>query len=375
MKKRKFDYFLFDNFDSASVPTGDNPRSYLNSSSDNILSDVVNTTPFACDYHKMCSQYTPQQINDLIHIDLFRVENDMLLLDSTVIVHEDIQSIFDCLGTEISSLADKLCEKKSEIYACVSSIENGFDEKTNLYHLLCGAVFDGSLFDYLSKHNQLVTSRFHSSGIDYIITVYEKCPELDSFSNHLLCSYNRFSDGTRALQSFGDTDGSRIDFYRFYCQKLLGAVPPVSKQLEMIWDAATCNDYRAHILNELQIFDETGSCDENCMRLFEAFGYISGGQYAVPVFHQSAKNVVEELTKIVIGCIGDDIKKVLSNSPIMFQLYCRQHGVPKEEVANEVYHILFGMLNEELVSRGIVQEPNFHVDEGRYLKSIELFTR
>jgi len=49
----------------------------------------------------------------------------MLLLDSTVIVHEDIQSIFDCLGTEISSLADKLCEKKSEIYACVSSIENG----------------------------------------------------------------------------------------------------------------------------------------------------------------------------------------------------------------------------------------------------------
>jgi len=96
------------------VPTGDNPRSYLNSSSDNILSDVVNTTPFACDYHKMCSQYTPQQINDLIHIDLFRVENDMLLLDSTVIVHEDIQSIFDCLGTEISSLADKLCERNQK---------------------------------------------------------------------------------------------------------------------------------------------------------------------------------------------------------------------------------------------------------------------
>jgi len=77
----------------------------------------------------------------------------------------------------------------------------------------------------------------------------------------------------------------------------------------------------------------------------------------------------------VIGCIGNDIRKVLSNSPIMFQLYCRQHGVPKEEVANEVYHILFGMLNEELVSRGIVQEPNLHVGEGRYLKSIELFTR
>jgi len=39
-----------------------------------------------------------------------------------------------------------------------------------------------------------------------------------------------------------------------------------------------------------------------------------------------------------------------------------------------VYHILFGMLNEELVTRGIVQNPN-HIDgEGRYLKSIELYT-
>lgn len=45
----------------------------------------------------------------------------------------------------------------------------------------------------------------------------------------------------------------------------------------------------------------------------------------------------------------------------------------KEEVANEVYHMIFGMLNEELVSRGFVQMPDFHVGEGRYLKSIELY--
>ena len=51
----------------------------------------------------------------------------------------------------------------------------------------------------------------------------------------------------------------------------------------------------------------------------------------------------------------------------------RRHGVPKEEVANEVYHMIFGMLNEELVSRGFVQMPDFHVGEGRYLKSIELY--
>jgi len=239
---------------------------------------------------------------------------------------------------------------------------------------LCGAIFDGSFFDYLSDYQTLATSRLHPAGIDYIITVYEKCPKLDSFSHHLLCSYNRFSDGKRALQSFGDANGNRIDFYRFYCQKLLGAVPPALKYIEEIWDSLICDNDRMHILNALQIFDETESCDENCMRLFEAFGYVSDGKYVVPVFHQSAKSVVEKLTRIVIDCIGTDMGKLLSDSPIMFQLHCRQHGVSKEEAANEVYHILFGMLNEELVSRGIVQKPNFIDGEGRYLKSIELYT-
>ena len=124
---------------------------------------------------------------------------------------------------------------------------------------------------------------------------------------------------------------------------------------------------------EMCIRDRTGFCDRDCMQLFEYFGYISGNQYTVPVFRQNAKSIIQRLSNIVIDCIGIDIKKLLSDSPIMFQLYCRRHGVPKEEVANEVYHMIFGMLNEELVSRGFVQMPDFHVGEGRYLKSIELY--
>lgn len=101
----------------------------------------------------------------------------MLLLDSTVIVREDIKSIRDCLEAEITCLADKIVCKQKEIYCCVGSIKNGFDEKMNLYHLLCGAVFDGDFFDYLRENQLLITSRLHTSGVDYIITVYEKCPE------------------------------------------------------------------------------------------------------------------------------------------------------------------------------------------------------
>lgn len=116
----------------------------------------------------------------------------------------------------------------------------------------------------------LTTSRLHTSGVDYIITVYEKCPELSVFSNHLLCSHNRFCDGTRALQSFGDADGSRVDFYRFNCQKQLGVAVPAPKEINQIWNKASCNhNFKSYVLNELRVYDETGFCDRDCMQLFE----------------------------------------------------------------------------------------------------------
>ena len=49
------------------------------------------------------------------------------------------------------------------------------------------------------------------------------------------------------------------------------------------------------------------------------------------------------------------------------------HGVPFNEIANELYHILFGSVNEELMVRGIVSSPLLRQGEGRYLKCIEIY--
>jgi len=51
---------------------------------------------------------------------------------------------------------------------------------------------------------------------------------------------------------------------------------------------------------------------------------------------------------------------------------CGKHGVSSKEITNELYHIVFGQLNELLVQSGFVCEPEFHSGEGRYLKSIEI---
>ena len=121
MEQKNFEFFLFENFDASEILTENNPRTYLNHSITGILSDVVNAVPFTCRNQDMCSQYTSERINNLIKIGLFRTVNDMLLLDSTVIVREDIKSIRDYLEAEITCLADKIVCKQKEIY-CLSLI-------------------------------------------------------------------------------------------------------------------------------------------------------------------------------------------------------------------------------------------------------------
>ena len=49
----------------------------------------------------------------------------------------------------------------------------------------------------------------------------------------------------------------------------------------------------------------------------------------------------------------------------------RERYVPAGETANELYHILFGGINEELVRRGLTAAPPDRPGEGRYLQCIK----
>ena len=53
------------------------------------------------------------------------------------------------------------------------------------------------------------------------------------------------------------------------------------------------------------------------------------------------------------------------------EITAARHGVPAGETANELYHILFGGINEELVRRGLTAAPPDRPGEGRYLQCIK----
>ena len=99
---------------------------------------------------------------------------------------------------------------------------------------------------------------------------------------------------------------------------------------------------------------------------------IKDGKIAVPIYvkeHQALMAALEQLTE---ECIYEDMKCLLTMPEIISPLLCSKHGVNQKEIANELYHIVFGQLNEELVACGFVAQPNRYPKEGRYLQSIEI---
>ncbi|MBP3700840.1 MAG: hypothetical protein J6I64_03030 [Lachnospiraceae bacterium] len=237
MNMRTFDYFLYGNYDACQVRCEqDDPRRVLNSSTDSILTEVVQLPPTTCNYEKLCLRHGQEVVNHLIHIGLLRLNGQAVLLDAPVIVQEDTADLQTCF------------------------------------------------FNGISERDIVATSKIQKSGLDYLIIVYERSEELDRFSRELLCSYNRFSDGTKTLQSFGDSAGNRKDVFRFLCQKRLGQVPESMQEIEAVWDSIDSNSIRDVLLTETHRLIETGQCDESCHRLLSLFGYVRDGSVVVPVY-------------------------------------------------------------------------------------------
>lgn len=225
---------------------------------------------------------------------------------------------------------------------------------------------------FLSEHRSLATSRTHPSGLDYLVIIYEKCDSLQKFSDQILCSYNRFANQRCSLQSFGDAQGNRFDFYRFFRlmeqEKLLDQYLPA----QILWQSSDPPLNKEKILSDVLFFLQTGHCDDNVLKLLELFGYVHNGSICVPVYRPEHRPYILKIEAIVEECLSEKMSKALSDLAVSLQITAVSHGVDPLEIANELYHILFGSLNEELIKRKVVAAPPYFPGEGRYQKCIEI---
>lgn len=369
---RSFNFFLYDNYDTTDVKNpADDPRAAFGKAADLVLTKVTETRPGECSYEMLCRDGSTQAADTLIHIGLLRRENNAVFLDSPVLVREDVPCLQNCFSDHLRRMEEALWQRRDDFYRLAGELNNGFPPEHNLYHVLCGTILDGSFFAYISDHELVSTSRLHASGLDYLIIAYEQAPALDLFSQKLLCSYNRYSDGTRAFQSFGDANGDRVDFFRFARQKEAGKVPAALSDIERLWDTLPKENPKNRLLDEMQQFVETGCCEETCFRLMSLFGYIHNGRLAVPVYRAAQMPVMDALERLTEECLYTEVRSALSTPQLTSSLLCSRHGVSAKEIANELYHVLFGQLNERLVSSGFVAKPQEFSGEGRYLQSIQ----
>lgn len=362
---REFEYFLFENFDAdQEARNPDNPRIFLGKQTDGILSQVA-------DYQTVRADQTV--VAQLISGGVLRCDGRRTLFDCPVFLKEDAAVLRSAAQEKSAVLADMLERKLCALKAACTRIKNGFGTEQNLYHILCGMVFDGYFFDYLCGRGVLATSRLHPSGLDYLSVIYEKCKELQTFSDKLLCSYNRLINEKCSLQSFGDARGDRFDFYRFFRLMEQGEPAPKFRNAEELFQKAFGKANKDALLSETLLLVQSGQCAPDAMRLLECFGYAENGKICVPVYKPEHRQYIMEIESIVENCIGEAVAGILHEQAVSMEITAVKHGVNDLEIANEIYHIVFGSINEELVRRGIVAQPIDVPGEGRFLRCIEVY--
>lgn len=362
---REFEYFLFENFDAdQEAQNPSNPRNIIGKDTDELLSQVA-------DNQTVDAEQTA--IERLIAGGVLRRDGEKLAFDCPVFLKEDAAVLHSAVREKAAVLADMLARQSDALRASCAKIKNGFRIEQNLYHILCGMVFDGYFFDYLSNAGALATSRLHPSGLDYLSVIYEKCEELQTFSEGLLCSYNRLVSDKCSLQSFGDAQGNRFDFYRCFRLMEQGNLESRFQKAEALLRKAFGEADKEALLTEALLLVQSGQCSPDALRLLECFGYAENGIISVPVYKPEHQKYILEIESIVENCIGKAVTEVLLDLAVSLDITAVQHGVNCLEMANELYHIVFGSINEELVSREMVAQPQYIPGEGRYFKCIEVF--
>ena len=104
----------------------------------------------------------------------------------------------------------------------------------------------------------------------------------------------------------------------------------------------------------------------------ELFGYAEGGRICVPAFAPADGPAVDRLAELVEDCLCEAVECTLREAQLRLPLTAVRHGVPPKEIANELYHILFGGINEAAVRRGLVSAPPRREGGGRYFQCVRL---
>ncbi|MGV8981666.1 hypothetical protein [Clostridium sp.] len=316
----------------------------------------------------------------------FRIKFPIFLEQDVIKMEKYIINIGEVIGKKIVSLRDILYKNISDL-RCSKCHSN----ERILYHIICDKVFDDTAFDFFAEKSTFCTSKSQPGNRNYIIVAYEDSEAVAAHSNTLLCSSNNYRSCDFTFNSFGDSNGSRKDMYRFF-RLIQDSIDNKSSFHELnisyikIIDnmnseiAAKCGELMCNIISNDIKYNQLDEKEKDLARFLKELKYIDIGDLTniivinVPVFYEFENTtVIKNLSDIILINIYPIVEKVFEDfNSNASELTSVRHNVDIKEIANELWHQIFGATNEYLVKEGFVSSPYAIDGEGRYLRSITI---
>ncbi len=331
-------------------------------------------------------------IGSLLRIGAIESTNDAYRICFPVFLDSDVQRMRGIASDACDSIAEALDQLKGQLVSVARRFRccGQFGVGRILYHVICDSVFDDMAFAHFDKDHLLCTSKPQPGDRDYLIIGYEACEEVAQNSNLLLCSSNNYTcDGVR-FNSFGDSDGCRRDMYRF--ARLVAAAPrELARFLDGAVDVETLSSLDmksiasdcSHLVRSVVSRDVywTDLKNDAAALLLAQLGYISGRQESnhismvTPVFYPDEQSLITAIGEIVLPHIDNAVRQACDALALHTDDFtAARHMVDMREIGNELWHQIFGFVNERLVRTGYVDQPPHIAGQGRFFRSIRLMS-
>ncbi len=326
-------------------------------------------------------------VDEMIHLNIISEFEECLSLNFTVILNEDVQKI-DAFSLSLSQQIAKLLINESPFFDdCASRLNANpqFDVSRLLYHIIACEIFDGSAIDLLADHQLIKTSKLQKGNRDYILFGFEDHEKVTEMSDKLLCSCNTLTSNGVSFRSFGDGNGQRNDLYRhqniikqnIYKTRLNDDVnhsymPIIEENLKK--DVQILSELVHRINKNENNLDLFSNEEKVYLKYLNTLEYIEikndRVEISVPVFTVEDKLIMAEIHSKVMAIVLPLFKACVQSFPASMDITALKHNVEVTELMNELWHQVFGNINEQLVEKGFLSQPPFIEGQGRYFRAI-----
>ncbi len=323
-------------------------------------------------------QYTTVEktFETLANISAISIKNGYVKLNFPFFTSPDLKIIDRIITNQINKSSSLFFKEIEDLKSLVRDLYPKIKPELTLYHLLCGQIFDGTMFNFLEERSLLKESFAQPGNRDYMIIAYDDNCFCNQYNKNLFCSFNNARYDDKCFSSFGNAFGERLDFFRYFKLNEIGKIYGKFKKTQKLLKHTSKDQILKNsfgIINELNKNKKVNT-DKFVENLIHMNYLNSNLSIKVPVF-DNYKNNIQNLNTQVINRLGDTvindltiIKQNLQKSKIS----CINHNVDEGQIYNEIYHIYFGKLNNFLIKNRIVATPAKTKKEGAYLKCIYL---